>query len=442
MFTPFSKLLGRRVLLIGAVGVMLTACSAASEDVELASSSLTPVTSAWSAWTTDGAPAAECPGGSLANGARCRGRYCDDVALSCGSGGFQHGNTWWTDSFTDGDNNERVCAGNGLVTGLSCSGRYCDNVSLRCTEPVGVTRGGNCYWSAWLSEEDGGTFEFPKGKYMAGARCDGRYCDNMSFYLCDLNGGAEPPPPPLDTQALAAKYAPRLRFDQQFGTAENRDSKCFPGDPATYFQSRRQGADSISLCNQDYSTIENAAVPTHYSIESCGTNVVVIRYWFFYAWQSSCVTIPLVGKFGHHAADWESVAVKIVDGQLSRVAFYQHGGWYTRERGNFELADGTHPVSYVGKNAHGDFHDSGGKGGCMYWDDFRNPGDADMHMDTWRNLAPLHRDASAPEWMNCSGDGCFDGIGHPLEQNGNLCGFGGCNKDGCGRSDVGGNIPF
>jgi hypothetical protein len=63
-------------------------------------------------------------------------------------------------------------------------------------------------------------------------------------------------------------------------------------------------------------------------------------------------------------------------------------------------------------------------------------------MDTWRNLVLLRRDADAPDWMRCTGDGCFDGIDHPIEQTGNVCSIGGCHKDGCDRSDVGGNIPF
>jgi hypothetical protein len=439
MFAPFSKRFVQRSLVITSV-LVVTACSVGAdrEDVGVGSSALS-----WTDWTTDGAPPAECPDGSLVTGARCQGRYCDDVALRCNSNGFHHGASSWTDEFSEEDNHERICPGDGLVTGLGCSGRYCDDLKLRCTEPVGLKRGTNCYWSAPLSEEDSGTYEFPKGMYMAGARCDGRYCDNISFYLCDVPG-ATPTPPPADPAALAATYAPRLRFDQEFGSGSGKDSKCFPSDAAAYFAARKTGADPIDLCNKSYQTIDAGAVPTYYTVEQkCGSNIAIIRYWFFYSWQSACATVPIFNiKIGHHDADWESVAVKVVDGKLDQVAFFQHGGWYTKKWGSFEVVDGTHPVSYVGKNAHGDFHDSGGRGGCLYFDDFRNPGDPDMHMDTWRNLVLLHRDATAPDWMTCTGDGCFDDVGHPIEQQGDLCAFNGCNKDGCSRSDVGGKIPF
>ena len=136
------------------------------------------------------------------------------------------------------------------------------------------------------------------------------------------------------------------------------------------------------------------------------------------------------------------MAVLLVDGKLSRVAFYQHGGWYSREAGGFETVEGTHPVAYVGKNAHGSFHDSGGSGGCLYFEDFRNPGGNDYRMDTWNHLVPLTRGGGSPAWMNCTGSGCFDGIGHPLEQTGDLRTMRGCGKDGCDKSSVNANIPF
>ena len=389
--------------------------------------------SEWTPWTTDGASPIECPSDRLVSGARCRGRYCDDVALRCTSGNFAHGASAWTETFSE-EQEGRICAGTAFVTGIRCEGRYCDSLALRCTEPAGAVRKDRCYWSATLSEEDGGTFEFPEGMFLSGVRCEGRYCDRLRFYLC----GAEAQP--VDAAALARQYAPSIRFDSQFGTGGGKDSKCFPGDAGQYYEARKQGVDPIALCNQSYPSIESASVPVYYLAEGCGKNVVIVRYWIFYAWQSACLT--LIGKFGHHAADWESIMVKIQDGALDRVAFFQHGGWYTKCKSTYETIDGTHPVAYAGKNAHGSFHDSGGSGGCLYWEDFRNPGDEDMRIDSWRNLTRIHRGADAPEWMRCTGDGCFDGVGHPIEQTGSLCAMAGCGKDGCGRSDIGGSVPF
>jgi hypothetical protein len=228
-------------------------------------------------------------------------------------------------------------------------------------------------------------------------------------------------------------------------------SKCFPSDPQVYVTQRAKGVDATKLCNQDYSIIANNKVPAFYIAKQCGTNTVVIRYWSFYAWQSTC-TVILGAYKGHHAADWEGAMVLIVDGQMKRVAFPQHGGWYSRNAGSFETVNGTHPVVYAGKNSHGSYHDSGGSGGCLYFEDFRNPGKNDYHMDTWNNLVPLRRGPDAPSWMNCvdvsSKGHCFysPGIGHPIDISENLCGFAGCNKNGCDRilkkTQVGEKVPF
>lgn len=387
----------------------------------------------WTAWTTDGASPIASASSFQIHGFRCRGRYCDDMGLLNAESGYTQTSSWWTSYFSEEGTNYRVCGNNGFVTGIRCTGDYCDNVSLRCSQ---LDNGGvrtYCYWTAPVSEEDGGTFIAPQSMYVAGARCSGRYCDNMSLYLCQPDTGG----PSFDYAALAAQFAPRLRFDQETGTDSGEQSKCFPSDPGTYFTQRAQGASAVSLCNQDYSTIANNQVPTYYIANRVGTNAVVIRYWYFYAWQSTCFS-----SLGSHAADWESMAVLIIDGQLSRVAFSQHGGWYSREPGAFELTGGTHPVGYVGKNAHGTYHDDGGSGGCLYFEDFRNPGGNDYHMDTWNNLVALARGSNAPDWMNCQGSDCFDGVGHPIEQTGDVRSMRGCHKDGCNRSSLGTNIPF
>ncbi|MFZ5442286.1 MAG: hypothetical protein ACOZQL_19920 [Myxococcota bacterium] len=388
---------------------------------------------AWLNWTTDGSPPLECGSGSLTGGFKCRGSYCDDVNLYCRASGFTPVSSWWTDAFSEEGNNQRVCENNGYVTGIRCGGSYCDNVSLRCSQLNNGGRRNNCYWTGLLSDEDGGKFVAPQSMFVAGVRCAGRYCDNLRFYLCQ----ADETTVPVDLDALARQYAPRLRFDQEFGTDSGAQSKCFPSDPQVYFEQRARGVAAVALCNKSASTIANNQVPAFYIAKQCGTNTVVIRYWYFYAWQSTCF-----GNEGEHAADWESLAVTLIDGQLARVAFYQHGGWYTRNPGHFETTGGTHPVAYVGKNSHGSYHDSGGSGGCLYFEDYRNPGSNNYRMDTWNNLVRIARGSTAPSWMNCEGDRCFDGIGHPIDQTGEPCGSGGCDKDGCDKTQLGANVPF
>ncbi|MET0402019.1 MAG: RICIN domain-containing protein [Cystobacter sp.] len=387
----------------------------------------------WTQWTSDGQTAITGEAAFLTHGLRCWGRYCDDVSLLQVESGYTPTKSWWTDAFSEEGNNERVCADNGFVTGLGCSGDYCDSITLRCSQ---LNNGGvrsNCYWTEGVSEEGGGTFVAPESTYIAGMRCSGRYCDSKQLYLCQADNGG----PVSDLSALAKRHAPRLRFDQEFSTGSGEQSKCFPSDAATYFTQRAQGASSISLCNKDPATVRDNRVPIYYVANQVGTNTVLLRYWYFYAWQSTCFV-----SAGSHAADWESMAALLVDGQLKRVAFYQHGGWYSREAGAFEIVDGTHPIAYIGKNAHGSFHDAGGSGGCLYFEDYRNPGGNDYRLDTWNNLIPLTRGSGSPAWMNCTGSGCFDGIGHPLEQTGDLRTMRGCGKDGCGRSSVDENLPF
>ena len=233
---------------------------------------------------------------------------------------------------------------------------------------------------------------------------------------------------------LIESHAPRLRFDSKFGQDSGLDSKCFPSSAHDYFEQRKTGTKPVNLCNQDYNTIQRGEVPAYYMAKECSPNVYVIRYWYFYAWQSACATF--IKKFGHHPADWESFVVKIEDGQLSRAAYVQHGDWYTKKFGGFETAEGLHPIVYAGKNSHGSYHSAGGIGGCLYWDDFRKPGEKDMHFDTWRQLIEIKRGQDAPPWMNCRGNQCFDGIGHPIEQTGDLCNMNGCRDQGCQRSDL------
>ena len=387
----------------------------------------------WLRATSDGGPAIGCNASGVASGFSCKGSYCDDVNLLCTHSGYSSAGSAWSGYVSDEAPSETICPNNGFVSGVRCTGSYCDNVSVNCTT---LNNGGvrkNCFWTAPVSEESIGRFVSPAGMAIAGVRCSGRYCDNTQFHLCQYDAEL----PSADLAALAAKFAPRLRFDQEFGTGSGDQSKCFPSDPGIYYDQRRAGVSPQALCNKDYSSISSARIPTYYMARKTGVDTVVIRYWYFYAWQGTCTL-----TFGSHAADWESLAVVIVGGQLRRVAWFQHGGWYSREAGQYELAEGTHPVAYVGKNAHGSYHDAGGSGGCLYFEDFRNPGSRDYRMDTWRHLVALKRGSAQPAWMNCSGDGCFDGIGHPVDQTGDLLALGGCNKDGCGKSSLGAAIPF
>jgi len=182
---------------------------------------------------------------------------------------------------------------------------------------------------------------------------------------------------------------------------------------------------------------------TYFIVEQSCTEVLM--YWYFYGWQDTCSP-----GLGSHDADWERSAVKVIDGQLDRVMYFQHEGQYTRVPGNYEVYDVTHPVVYVGKNSHGSYHDDGGSGTCCYFEDFRNPGDADQHMKTWLKLVRLCQSEDCPEWMRYSGTDYWDGLTGPLHrsQDNELCNLQGCrgawtpvcDTNGCMKSDTGDDI--
>jgi hypothetical protein len=377
----------------------------------------------------------------LINGLRCTGRYCDNVAVSCHSP-FQTTNPDWSRYFTDGDPDRAICPQNKFVTALKCDGRYCDNVAIRC-EQVQDFKHHNCYWTSWFSEENGGTLELPESTYLAGLKCSGSYCDEKSAYICQTQP-AESHHDQGDVDQIAQRFAPLLRFDQKQGSPE----KCFPSSAAEYFKARKSGSNA-QICNTNYQAVEQGQISTYYTYSQCGSNELVIMYWFFYGYQDTCT-----GSLGSHDADWERIAVKIRDGELHRVMYFQHSGHYTRNPGRFETYLGDHPIVYVGKNSHGSYHDDGGTGSCLYFEDYRNPGSNDFRMATWENLVHLTDKPTSPEWMRYKGSEYWDGISAPLARNTQLCSMAGCRgKDfslgttlcfgqcGCEKSDIG-DFPF
>ena len=105
-----------------------------------------------------------------------------------------------------------------------------------------------------------------------------------------------------------------------------------------------------------------------------------------------------------------------------RLREKKYGGHYTRIAGpraapctpggigrckgssGFETYSKTHPVVYVGKIAHGSYHDRkstgvDGPGGCAYWADFRNPGSSRDHLETWHKLVNLDQSPPSEPWI-------------------------------------------
>ncbi|KAF2355903.1 hypothetical protein FHG87_013331 [Trinorchestia longiramus] len=234
---------------------------------------------------------------------------------------------------------------------------------------------------------------------------------------------------------FAAKYAPRLRFDQTEGSGD----RCFPESAEDYYNARASD-DWDRRCNMDYESVASGSIPTYWHAAVCGYHLH-IAYWSFYGYNHDCDCCS-----GERDAWFESLVIKIrdytLDERLHEVRFSQKNGWYTRITGNYEILEETHPIAYVGKASHGFYHDDGGTGTCCYYQDYRNPDDVDQHMDTWLNLVELDNSSA---WMTDSSTDIWNGISSPLFRNDwDLCALNGCTgsnlavcgTSGCHKSDT------
>lgn len=148
------------------------------------------VNNAWTGETSDGLPAIVCDSGSLMSTVRCTGRYCDNISTYCQNDGKgKPAASRWTPYFSEETVGVTLCNADEWVTSISCTGDYCDNVALQCTKltaPYVVHS--SCQWTGWVSEEYSGVLNFPPNYYMAGAQCNGSFCDNMRFWVCSKTG--------------------------------------------------------------------------------------------------------------------------------------------------------------------------------------------------------------------------------------------------------------
>ena len=161
-------------------------------------------------------------------------------------------------------------------------------------------------------------------------------------------------------EAAVEKYSPVLKFD---GSAEG-----YPMNAQIYLDHRCGGKHRCQ--NNQLDAVSN---PTYFRIlQSDEQNRTMdIAYWWFYGYQSACEPIK---NLGAHDGDWEHIIVHVNDLMLETVTYFQHDGHYTTS--GFERID-AHPVVYVGKVAHGSYHNRtphGIGGGCGYFWDWRNPG--------------------------------------------------------------------
>lgn len=145
----------------------------------------------------------------------------------------------------------------------------------------------------------------------------------------------------------------------------------------------------------------NYQVPTYYKVRRCGSNGQIrIQYWWFYGYQQNSI-LDILGE-SDHPADWEHIMLTLSEDRQSvaAVTYYQHSGWYTKIVGagsaNFPVENGR-PIAFVGKTAHGSYHNSGGDGTLLYYGDWRNPSTTSVWNTS--NTPLLNLDVDAQEWM-------------------------------------------
>jgi len=222
--------------------------------------------------------------------------------------------------------------------------------------------------------------------------------------------------PDLEQATLAARFAPRLRFD---GAGHG-----YPMSAQTFYDVVIQGQSTARVENTDPSTLGSGQIPTYYQLIECGAQVR-IKYWWFYGYQSSCDSFDN----GSHNGDWENVVVTLSEDRstIAAVTFSMHGHTYTRlaTRGGFSVEDGTHPVVYVGKNSHAAHYEQGGSSDtCLPWEEYRNNWSG-THLDSGSNLVNLDRDSGPSDWSVADRLGGFswgpDGINTHPTQSGPSC---------------------
>jgi len=192
-----------------------------------------------------------------------------------------------------------------------------------------------------------------------------------------------------------------------------------PSFPANHivFYARPDGPDKChgrdkwnwGMRNNNFSLLTAGQVPTYFKVisdvDSLDNGRLLIAYWWYYGWQRPCNLWP-EGPDGAHHGDWEHIIVCTTPDRtdVQAVVYAQHSGHYTRLPGGFEALPGGAPVVYVGKVAHGSFHNSCKAPECidipglicMYYGDFRNPS-LGTWWDTSSNLVSLRSESEL--WM-------------------------------------------
>lgn len=96
---------------------------------------------------------------------------------------------YWTDSFSEEGSDVMICKSGFAVAGVSCHGSYCDNKRLLCRPYLSSQDNAfSAYWHPKVISEEQPNASFrtdilPEPGFVSGLGCNGRYCDNISFYV-------------------------------------------------------------------------------------------------------------------------------------------------------------------------------------------------------------------------------------------------------------------
>ncbi len=128
----------------------------------------------------------ECPSGFALRGLRCTGSHCDDKDLLCcpyldgapDPSAKQMNSRWISEEFPNSMQSKK------FFNGLSCRGPYCDDLLASQFKSERLANAGDCEWGAWDSERPAAWLDCQPGRFVAGIRCRGDYCGDVSLYCC------------------------------------------------------------------------------------------------------------------------------------------------------------------------------------------------------------------------------------------------------------------
>lgn len=138
-------------------------------------------------YVSDGTGSKFCDPGFALKGITCKGPYCDNKIMTCCS--YMNGQPdpnvrgGWSNRISEEPPNNYFINSSGWIAGMKCFGRYCDNMSFNYFSTPNMRNSQQCYFTNYFSEERGYD-GCSKDYFVSGLACSGAYCDNIKLYCC------------------------------------------------------------------------------------------------------------------------------------------------------------------------------------------------------------------------------------------------------------------